>query len=302
MKTLEEIKAMSLGLQKATQDELYVRIESNDIEKVKEFLQEYPLQESFYENNFRIQDNPRSDPYEFPLFSVVGALARAAIVYDKYKSPAMLEFLQEYGLKIDCHGIYGENALTEYIKLGWEDEVVIKYLLDKGLTCERIGKERRVSGMLFYGQTPMHYWAKAGNYKALRVAITKAGANVDVKDKRATPLFEAISSRSDKTVQTLIELGANVNYYNGGYTPLDKARGAKIQKLLKDAGAKTSSSREIKKFIDESFLLFGINRYSREEYDEYLKLPKEQQRKMDAEMKDYVNQKILEMMSKKKDK
>ena len=293
MKTREEIKAMSLGLKEATQDELYVRIESNDIEKVKEFLQEYPLQESFYEANIK------DGTYELFLFRVEYVLAKAAVAYEKYKDPAMIEFLQEWGLRIDYHSKFADNALTAYIQKGGEDEVVIKYLLDKGLTCE---KRSDYSG---FGWTPMHYWAMHNNYKALKIAITKAGANVDVKDEfDETPLFQAVeNSPSYKATQILIEFGANVNYYAGGYTPLDKARGARNKKLLKDAGAKTSSSREIKKFIDESFLLFGINRYSREEYDEkYLKLTDEQRSKMSDEMDDYVNKKILEMMSKQKAK
>ncbi len=45
MKTKQEIKAMNRKQRNALVDELYALIETNDTEKVKGFLQEYPLQE-----------------------------------------------------------------------------------------------------------------------------------------------------------------------------------------------------------------------------------------------------------------
>ncbi|WP_289686381.1 ankyrin repeat domain-containing protein [Helicobacter rodentium] len=284
MKTLKEIKAMDRKQRNALQDELFALIETNDTEKVKGFLQEYPLQESFYEANIK------DGTYKLFLFQVEYVLAQAAVAYEKYKDPAMIEFLQEWGLRIDYHdNRYGMNALTSYIETGGEDEVVIKYLVDKGLTCEKIGDG--------FGWTPMHWWAMNNDYKALKIAITKAGANVDAKDNfNYTPLFHAVEeSPNYKATQILIELGANVNYCTGGFTPLDKAQGAKNKKLLKDAGAK--GSKAFSKIKDEAYLAFGVDRNNRKSFDEnYDKLTDEQH----AEIDKLINQGIAEMMSKGK--
>lgn len=287
MKTKQEIKAMDRKQRNALVDELYALILTNDIERVKAFLQEYPLQESFYEANIK------DGKYKLFLFQVEYVLAEAAMAYEKYKDPAMIEFLQEWGLRIDYHDNgYGRNALTSYIEKGGEDEMVIKYLLDKGLTCEKRGDDGD-------GWTPMHWWARRNNYKALKIAITKAGANVDVLDRLGeTPLLHSVEESSNyKATQILIELGANVNYYDGSYTPLDNAQGAKNKKLLKDAGAK--SARSFRKIVKEAHLAFGVDLDNRENYDEtYEKLTDEQH----EEINKLVNQGIAEMMSKQKAK
>ncbi|WP_304418264.1 ankyrin repeat domain-containing protein [Helicobacter japonicus] len=249
MKTKQEIKAMNRKQRNALVDELYALIETNDTEKVKGFLQEYPLQESFYEENIK------DGTYKLFLFQVEYVLAEAAVAYEKYKDPAMIEFLQEWGLRIDYHhNGYGRNALTSYIEKGGEDEMVIKYLLDKGLTCEKRGDDGD-------GWTPMHWWARRNNYKALKIAITKAGANVDVLDGLGkTPLFHSVEESSNyKATQILIELGANVNYATPA-TPLDDAQGAKNKKLLKDAGAMTKNQIKKKFKID-----LWVNREDSEE-------------------------------------
>lgn len=87
----------------------------------------------------------------------------------------------------------------------------------------------------------MHWWAISNNYKALKIAITKAGANVDVLDGSGkTPLFHSAGeSPAYKATQILIEFGANVNAYVIIGTPLDDAQGARNKKLLKDAGVMT---------------------------------------------------------------
>ncbi len=143
----------------------------------------------------------------------------------------------------------------------------------------------------------MHWWARRNDYKALKIAITKAGANVDAKDNfNYTPLFHAVEeSPNYKATQILIELGANVNYCTGGFTPLDKAQGAKNKKLLKDAGAK--GSKAFSKIKDEAYLAFGVDRNNRKSFDEnYDKLTDEQH----AEIDKLINQGIAEMMSKGK--
>ncbi len=288
MKTLEEIKAMDRKQRNALQEELYALIETNDIERVKAFLQEYPLQESFYEANIK------DGKYKLFLFQVEYVLAKAAMAYEKYKDPAMLEFLQEWGLRIDYHhNGYGRNALTSYIEKGGEDEVVIKYLLDKGLTCEKRGDDG-------YGWTCMHWWAMRNDYKSIEIAVTKAGAKVDVLDRSGkTPLFHSVKESSAyKATQMLIELGANVNYYNGAFTPLDVAQGARNKKLLKDAGAK-SADRDLRYIVEEVLLAFGVDCANRKSFDEnYHKLTDEQR----AEKDKLINQRIAEMMSKKKAK
>lgn len=203
----------------------------------------------------------------------------------------MIEFLQEWGLRIDYHSKFADNALTAYIKYGDEDEVVIKYLVDKGLTCEKRWDNSD------FGRTPMHWWAMNNNYKVLKIAITKAGANVDVLDGSGeTPLFHSAGeSPAYKATQILIELGANVNYYTGAYTPLDKAQGARNKKLLKDAGAK--GSKAFSKIKDEAYLAFGVDLNNRKSFDEnYHKLTDEQH----AEIYKLINQGIAEMMSKGK--
>ncbi|CUU39500.1 ankyrin repeat domain-containing protein [Helicobacter typhlonius] len=289
MKTLEEIKAMDRKQRNALVDELYALIETNDIERVKAFLQEYPLQESFYEANIK------DGTYKLFLFQVEYVLAKAAMAYEKYKDPAMIEFLQEWGLRIDYHhNGYGRNALTSYIEKGGEDEVVIKYLLDKGLTCEKRGDDG-------YGWTCMHWWARRNDYKSIEIAVTKAGANVDVLDKLGeTPLFHSVEESSNyKATQILIELGANVNYYTGAYTPLDDAQGARNKKLLKDAGAK--SARSFRKIEKEAHLAFGVDldEPDKEAYHAALDKLTDEQRE---EINKLVNQGIAEMMSKQKAK
>lgn len=289
MKTLEEIKAMDRKQRNALVDELYALIETNDIERVKAFLQEYPLQESFYEANIK------DGTYKLFLFQVEYVLAKAAMAYEKYKDPAMIEFLQEWGLRIDYHhNGYGRNALTSYIEKGGEDEVVIKYLLDKGLTCGKRGDDG-------YGWTCMHWWARRNDYKSIEIAVTKAGANVDVLDKLGeTPLFHSVEESSNyKATQILIELGANVNYYDGSFTPLDDAQGARNKKLLKDAGAK--SARSFRKIEKEAHLAFGVDldEPDKEAYHAALDKLTDEQRE---EINKLVNQGIAEMMSKQKAK
>ncbi|AAP76810.1 ankyrin repeat domain-containing protein [Helicobacter hepaticus] len=290
MKTLEEIKAMNMEQRNALQEELFALVLTNEIEKVKAFLQEYPLKESFYEENIKGQTGT------YPLFGVERVLAKAAVAYEKYKDPAMIEFLQEWGLKIDYHTKRGENTLTDYIEQnGGEDENVIKYLVDKGLTCEKRDERKDHSGW-----TPMHWWAMNNDYKSIEIAVTKAGANVDVLDKFGkTPLFHSVKESSAyKATQMLIELGANVNYYDGAFTPLDKAQGARNKKLLKDAGAK-SADRDLRYIVEEVLLAFGVDCANRKSFDEnYHKLTKEQR----AEKDKLINQRIAEMMSKKKAK
>ncbi|TLD88504.1 ankyrin repeat domain-containing protein [Helicobacter sp. MIT 03-1614] len=240
MKTLAEIKAMNMEQRNALQEELFALVLTNEIEKVKAFLQEYPLKESFYEEHIEDEDKDR-----FYLFQVERVLAKAAVAYEKYKDPAMIEFLQEWGLRIDFHTKRGENTLTDYIfENGGEDENVIKYLVDKGLTCEKRDERKDHSGW-----TPMHWWAMCNDYKSIEIAVTKAGAKVDARDKRGqTPLFAAVKVKPEayKTTQLLIELGANVNAYALIGTPLDVAQGARNKKLLKDAGAMTSAQIERK--------------------------------------------------------
>ncbi len=290
MKTKQEIKAMKLKQRNALQEELFALVLTNEIEKVKAFLQEYPLKESFYEENIKDEDKDR-----FYLFQVERVLAKAAVAYEKYKDPAMIEFLQEWGLKIDYHTKRGGNTLTDYIEQnGGEDENVIKYLVDKGLTCE---KRDDSDG---YGWTSMHRWARRNDYKSIEIAVTKAGAKVDVLDGSGeTPLFHSVKeSSAHKATQMLIELGANVNYYDGAFTPLDVAEGARNKKLLKDAGAK-SADRDLRYIVEEVLLAFGVDCANRKSFDEnYHKLTKEQHKEMDK----LINQRIAEMMSKKKAK
>lgn len=288
MKTLAEIKAMNMKQRNALQEELFALVLTNEIEKVKAFLQEYPLKESFYEEHIKGE-------YKYPLFDVERVLAKAAVAYEKYKDPAMIEFLQEWGLKIDFHTKRGENTLTDYIEQnGGEDENVIKYLVDKGLTCEKRDERKDHSGW-----TLMHWWAMNNDYKSIEIAVTKAGAKVDVLDRSGeTPLFHSVKESSAyKATQMLIELGANVNYYAGAPTPLDVAQGARNKKLLKDAGAKRSEA--FSKIKDEVYLAFGVDCANRKSFDEnYHKLTDEQRKEMDK----LINQRIAEMMSKKKAK
>lgn len=70
------------------------------------------------------------------------------------------------------------------------------------------------------GWSPIHFWASNNDYKFLELAI-KGGANVDMEEYefesiykyQDTPLFEAVKESGNyRTVQLLIELGANVNF------------------------------------------------------------------------------------------
>ncbi|WP_234908595.1 ankyrin repeat domain-containing protein [Campylobacter coli] len=80
-----------------------------------------------------------------------------------------------------------------------------------------------------------------------------------------TPLFEAVKeSENYRTVQLLIELGANVNFVPYLTTPLDQAEGARNRKLLKAAGAMTSDQ------LEKKFNIFYKDYEDRNEYCDLL--------------------------------
>ncbi|HEB9322357.1 TPA: ankyrin repeat domain-containing protein, partial [Campylobacter coli] len=80
-----------------------------------------------------------------------------------------------------------------------------------------------------------------------------------------TPLFEAVREPGNyRTVQLLIELGANVNFVPYLATPLDEAEGARNRKLLKAAGAMTSDQ------LEKKFNIFYEDYDSSDEYCDLL--------------------------------
>ncbi|TLD79757.1 ankyrin repeat domain-containing protein [Helicobacter sp. MIT 11-5569] len=147
--------------------------------------------------------------------------------------------------------IYRETLIYQYIaKANNPNPEIVKYLVDKGARFDIYEGE-----LENFPKTPLHFWAWDNNnyLSELEVAI-KGGANVDMPTLtrneyafKETLLFHAIREPANyRTTQLLIELGANVNYANPN-TPLDKAKGTRNKKLLKEAGAMTRAQIE-KKF------------------------------------------------------
>jgi ankyrin repeat protein len=88
------------------------------------------------------------------------------------------------------------------------------------------------------GKYLMHYAAENSN-AAIIALLFDHGAEIDPVASGSTPLHLAVRNRKGlAAVDTLIQLGADVNATNGkGKKVLKIAKGGKIKKLLKAAGA-----------------------------------------------------------------
>lgn len=105
-----------------------------------------------------------------------------------------------------------------------------KILINEGLAAEY--KEGAT------GKYLMHYAAENSNAAILRLLFDH-GAEIDPVASGSTPLHLAVRNRKGlAAVDALIQLGADVNATNGkGKKVLKIAKGNKIKKLLKEAGA-----------------------------------------------------------------
>lgn len=165
----------------------------------------------------------------------------------------------------DNPSIYKEALIYRYIlKVRNPNPQIIQYLANHGAKFEAYREDT--------GWSPIHFWASNNDYKFLELAI-KGGANVDMEEYefesiykyQDTPLFEAVKESGNyRTVQLLIELGANVNFVPYLTTPLDQAEGARNRKLLKAAGVMTSDQ------LEKKFNIFYKDYEDRNEYCDLL--------------------------------
>uniref|UniRef100_UPI00164238BA ankyrin repeat domain-containing protein n=1 Tax=Campylobacter coli TaxID=195 RepID=UPI00164238BA len=170
--------------------------------------------------------------------------------------------------------IYKEALIYRYILTADNpNPQIIQYLANHGAKFEVYREDT--------GWSPMHFWASNNDYKFLELAI-KGGANVDMEEYGKfefgdkydnTPLFRAVREPGNyRTVQLLIELGANVNFIIPT-SPLDEAKGARNRKLLKAAGAMTSEQ------LEKKFNIFYEDYEDYDSSDEYCDLLNEAIRK-----------------------
>ncbi|HDZ5057509.1 TPA: ankyrin repeat domain-containing protein [Campylobacter jejuni] len=262
MKTLKDIKAMSYKEKDELEDLVLEAIDNNDLAKVKELLKDYPVKISCYELHFKDKGK------EYPLFEPMNLILRAAFACEENDNDfSILDYLfDEYGLSLkdpkynfyhsdmkhikeandkyiliekieDVPCIYKNALIYDYILSSDNpNPQIIRYLVDRGAKFEVYNEDT--------SWTPMHFWALTNEYELLELAI-QGGANVDMqvfsdREYDNTLLFEAVSEpETYRVTKLLIELGANVNHAIPS-TPLDKVRGSRNKKLLKDAGAMTS--------------------------------------------------------------
>lgn len=131
-----------------------------------------------------------------------------------------LERLQELltsGIHINGHGgVFHETALHRAAQRGWTTGV--KYLLSAGASVYVKNQ---------YGQTPLHYAAKALKSAACIKLLLEPGRPgvLDHRDMRGhTPLHDASASGCVNAINLLIKAGALVSAKDGnGETPLHKA-------------------------------------------------------------------------------
>ncbi|KAK7076775.1 hypothetical protein SK128_010399 [Halocaridina rubra] len=135
-----------------------------------------------------------------------------------------LEALQELlhmGVHINGHGgSFHETALHRAAQIGWADGV--SYLLSAGASVYVKNQ---------FGQTPLHYAAKASKSTAcikLLLETNRPGV-VDHRDMRGhTPLHDASATGCVNAINLLIKAGALVSAKDGnGETPLHKAAKAR---------------------------------------------------------------------------
>ncbi len=289
MKTLEDIKAMSYEEKDKLEDLVLEAIDDNDLAKVKDILKDYPVKISCYELHFK------NDNEEYPLFDPYYLIMRAAYACEENNNDfSILDYLfDEYGLSLKDPKYNFCFTDMKYIKEANDKYIVVRYMEDNPsiykealiyayiLTADnpnpQIIQYLANHGAKFevyrdkMGWSPMHFWASNNDYKFLELAI-KGGANVEMQrygfksiyKYHNTPLFEAVREPGNyRTVQLLIELGANVNFIIPT-SPLDEAEGARNRKLLKAAGAMTSDQ------LEKKFNIFYEDYDSSDEYCDLL--------------------------------
>ncbi|MCW1331842.1 ankyrin repeat domain-containing protein [Campylobacter jejuni] len=289
MKTLEDIKAMSYEEKDKLEDLVLEAIRDNNLAKVKDILKDYPVKISCYELHFKNENE------EYPLFDPYYLIMRAARTCGANNNDfSILDYLfDEYGLSLKDPKYNFRFADMKYIKEANDKYVVVRYMEDnpsiykEALIYRYILKVRNPNPQIIQylanhgakfevyredtGWSPIHFWASNNDYKFLELAI-KGGANVEMQrygfksiyKYHNTPLFEAVREPGNyRTVQLLIELGANVNFIIPT-SPLDEAEGARNRKLLKAAGAMASDQ------LEKKFNIFYKDYEDRNEYCDLL--------------------------------
>ncbi len=198
--TYEEIKKLTHKEMDILQNELWELISNNQVDKVKIFLKDFAIDESFYAPTF--------DEEQEPLFNAAHCLEKAALAYEQSGNFDMLECLFRYGLKASDNDGF-RNVLQYYCDGGGRDERLIAYLLAKGATFEAVGKD---------GLNILHHWAYKQEAEKLALAH-HFGADMESKSavkgcEGQTPLMYA--AKSDvapigKAMAMLIKLGANIH-------------------------------------------------------------------------------------------
>ncbi|EKJ5634981.1 ankyrin repeat domain-containing protein [Campylobacter coli] len=291
MKTLEDIKDLSIPEQIDLENELFSFIDNNDLEGLKNFLKDYPIKMCFHELHFEDQTSGK-----YTLFDTHATIIRAACTCGANNNDfSILDYLfDEYGLSFKDPKYNFHFTNMKYIKEANDKYIVVRYMEDNPSIYKEALIYRYILGarnpnpqIIQYlanhgakfevyredtGWSPIHFWASNNDYKFLELAI-KGGANVDMEEYefestckyQITPLFRAVrESGNYRTVQLLIELGANVNFVPYLTTPLDQAKGARNRKLLKAAGAMTSDQ------LEKKFNIFYEDYEDRNEYCDLL--------------------------------
>lgn len=133
-----------------------------------------------------------------------------------------------------------------YTPLHWASiynlEKIIELLVKNGADLEALAGISSVSGEK-YKNTPLHFAARKGNFEAVEILIEN-GANINAKDFRGfTPLFYSAYNAKFKVVEFLLSKGADVNAKSKKKrfpTPIYKGIGSRDMKtvqLLVEFGA-----------------------------------------------------------------
>ncbi len=160
------------------------------------------------------------------------------------RDPVYLEiakFLIEHGAQLDYQDSDGFTALHYAAKNGHLE--VVKMLVERGADLEVYPDESK----FYKGETPLMSACSYSNADDKNLEVVKylveKGASMEKNDLSFQSLLTTcINSKAPKTVEYLLEMGADPNVSNGnGQTPLylaiDKSMGNELIKVLLEAGA-----------------------------------------------------------------
>ena len=137
--------------------------------------------------------------------------------------------------------LFSQNVLAELSK---DERILFECTIESSRDCvTRIldkGTNVNVKDTL-YGNTPLHWAVRLGNYSIMRILLSYDADITLVNDDEETPLFHAVTTQKYYALRRLIEVGADVNVVNRhGTTPLHlvASRGhTDAAELLIEAGA-----------------------------------------------------------------